>query len=181
MRVIVLYGLPGVGKLTIARGMAQLRDYRVFHNHLVFDAVEALFPFGSPPFVELRDRLWLELLSRAVHERVGNVIFTIARDRTLDANFLARLVPVLSEAGAKVCCIELTCSIEDLERRVGSVERSAFGKVNSVERFRELRAAGAFPLFSMPRGTITVDTSGLSVEGAVVKVDTEVSRTLCAA
>jgi len=69
MRIVVLCGLPGVGKLTIARGLAQLRGYRVFHNHLVFDAVEALFPFGSPPFIELRDRLWLELLSRAIHER----------------------------------------------------------------------------------------------------------------
>jgi len=39
MRAIVLYGLPGVGKLSIARGLAQLRGYRVFHNHLVFDAV----------------------------------------------------------------------------------------------------------------------------------------------
>jgi len=51
MRIFVLFGLPGVGKLTIARGLAQLRGYRVFHNHLVFDAVEARFPFGSPPFI----------------------------------------------------------------------------------------------------------------------------------
>ena len=113
MRVVILYGLPGVGKLTIARGLAQLRDYRVFHNHLVFDAVEALFPFGSPPFVELRDRLWFELLTRAVHEQVGDIVFTIARDRALDANFLARLVTVLTEAGASVHCIELTCGIEN--------------------------------------------------------------------
>ena len=176
MRVVILYGLPGVGKLTIARGLAQLRDYRVFHNHLVFDAVEALFPFGSPAFVELRDRLWLELLLRAVHERVGDVIFTIARDRTLEANFLARLVPVLTEAGASVRCIELTCGIEELECRVASLERSAFGKVSSAQRFRELCVAGAFPPFSAPQSTIAIDTSGLSVEESVVKVDAEVRR-----
>ena len=180
MRTIVLYGRPGVGKLTIARGLAQLRGYRVFHNHLVFDAVEALFPFGSSAFVELRDRLWLDLLLRAVHERVGDVIFTIARDQALDANFLTRLVPLLSEAGASVCCIELTCGIEDLERRVGSVERSRFGKVSSVDGFRELSAAGAFPLFLAPRGAIAVDTSGLSVEESVAKVDAELSRARCA-
>jgi hypothetical protein len=174
MRIIVLCGLPGVGKLTIARGIAQLRGYRVFHNHLVFDAVEALFPFGSPAFVELRDRLWLELLSRAVREQIGNVIFTIARDRAVAQDFLERLTLVLSQAGAEVRCIELTCGIEDLERRIGSVERSRFGKVSSFERFRKLHAVGAFPLFSMPPGTITVDTSGLSVEETVVKVDAEV-------
>jgi hypothetical protein len=176
MRVIVLYGLPGVGKLTIARGLARMRGYRVFHNHLVFDAVEALFPFGSRPFAELRDRIWLELLSRAVQEQVGDVIFTIARDRTVDAGFLAGLVAKLSQEGAEVSCFELTCSLEDLEHRIGSVGRSTSGKVNSFERFRELDAAGAFPLFPKPPGTITVDTSGLSVEKAVVKVDTEVRR-----
>ena len=42
MRVVVLSGLPGVGKLTVAKEMARLWGYRVFHNHLVFDAVEAL-------------------------------------------------------------------------------------------------------------------------------------------
>jgi hypothetical protein len=176
MRIVILYGLPGVGKLTIARGLAQLRGYRVFHNHLVFDAVEALFPFGSPSFVELRDRLWLELLSRAIQERVGDVIFTIARDRTLDADFIAGLVAALSQAGASVRCVELTCSTEELERRVGSAERTGFGKVSSVDRFRRLRAAGAFPLFAAPQGAIVVDTSGLSVEESVGKVDTEIDR-----
>jgi hypothetical protein len=181
MRLPILYGLPGVGKLTVARGLAQLRGYRVFHNHLVFDAVEALFPFDSPPFVELRDRLWVELLSRAIHERVGDVIFTIARDRTLDADFLAGLVPVLSRAGASVRCVELTCSTEELERRVGSAERAGFGKVSSVDRFRRLCAAGEFPPFAAPHGTITVDTSGLSVQESVGKVDAALDRAFRAA
>ncbi len=181
MRVIILCGLPGVGKLTIANGLAQAHGYRVFHNHLVFDAVEALFSFGSPAFVELRDRLWLELLSRAVRERVGDAIFTIARDRAVDAHFLVRLVATLAELGAQVHCVELTCSTDELEARVASVGRAQFGKVHSVERFRELRAAGAFPLFSMPRGTLAIDTSELSVQQAVAAVDAKINHASCAA
>jgi hypothetical protein len=181
MRVLILYGLPGVGKLTIARGLAQLRGYRVFHNHLVFDTVEALFPFGSSPFVELRDRLWLELLSRAIQEGGSNIIFTIARDRTLDAGFLTSLAAALSQAGAAVCCVELTCRLADLEYRVASAERAHFGKVHSVERFRQLEAAGAFPLFSMPRGAVSIDTSGMSIEESVAAVDMDVERASFAA
>ena len=181
MRIVVLYGLPGVGKLTVARGLARLRGYRVFHNHLVFDAVEALFPFGSPSFVELRDRLWLELLERAIREKGGDIIFTIARDKTLDAGFLTRFVVSLSQAGAAVSCIELTCRLSDLEHRVVSAERSHFGKVTSFERFRELEANGAFPLFSTPHGAVSVDTSGMSVEETVATLDKEVTRALFAA
>jgi hypothetical protein len=71
---------------------------------------------------------------------------------------------------ADVCCIELTCDDEDLEHRVASAERAKFGKIQSAARYRELRAAGAFPRFSLPPGTITVDTSGLSVPQAVASV-----------
>jgi hypothetical protein len=181
MRVLVLCGLPGVGKLTIARGLAELRGYRVFHNHLVFDTVEALFPFGSSSFVELRDRLWLELLSRAIQEGGANIIFTIARDRTLDAGFLTRLAAALSQAGAEVCCVELTCRLADLEYRVASAERAHFGKVHSFERFRQLVATGAFPPFSMPRGTVSIDTSGMSIAETVTTVDREFERASFAA
>jgi hypothetical protein len=181
MRVIILCGLPGVGKLTIANGLARLHGYRVFHNHLVFDAVEALFPFGSPSFIELRERLWLELLTRSVRERVGDVIFTIARDESLRADFLVTLVSALSQLGARVYCIELTCGTGELEQRLASADRAQFGKVNSVERFRQLSSRGAFPPFTMPTETISVNTAGLSASEAVAVVDAEVNREQSAA
>jgi hypothetical protein len=176
MQIIILCGLPGVGKLTVARGLAHLRGYRVFHNHLVFDAVEALFPFGSPAFVELRERLWLELLSRAVKDGGGDVVFTVAGDRALRSGFLATLVSELSGRSARVCCIELTCSIGELEQRLVSADRARFGKVNDVERFRQLHSNGEFPRLAMPPETLVVDTSGLSVEATVLAVGAEIDR-----
>jgi AAA domain len=175
MRIVILCGLPGVGKLTIAKGLARLRGYRVFHNHLVFDAVEALFPFGSPAFIELRERLWLELLARSVRERVGDVIFTIARDQSLHAEFLVTLVAALSEMGARVSCIELICGMSELEQRLASADRAHYGKIISVERFRQLSADGAFPRFTMPAETISLDMSGLSPGEAVAAVDANVN------
>jgi AAA domain-containing protein len=176
LRVVILCGLPGVGKLTIAQELGRTYGYRVFHNHLVFDAVEALFPFGTTAFIELRERLWTELLCRAVRERVGDVIFTIARDGAVDAAFLVRLREALTQAGAQVRCIELRCSEPELERRVSSPERSRFGKIHSGEAFRQLREAAAFPLFSMPPGTATIDTTDLSASQAAVMVAGAIDR-----
>jgi len=181
MRVVILYGLPGVGKLTVAKELARLSPYRVFHNHLVFDAVEALFSFGSAPFIELRERLWLELLSRSVQERVGNVIFTIARDQSLHADFLITLESALGNLGARVSCIELSCSGAELEQRLASADRARFGKVNSVERFRQLSQTGAFPPFKSPADAILIDTTGLSPTEAAVAVDAKVNREQSAA
>ncbi len=181
MRVIILCGLPGVGKLTVANELARAGAYRVFHNHLVFNAVEALFPFGSAAFVELRRRLWIELLCRAVQERVGSVVFTIARDRSVDAFFLRHVVQALSDLGAEVHCIELTCGDNELERRVESGDRAFFGKVHTVARLRELRAAGSFPPFELPASTIAVDTSGLSAKETAALVEAKTNHGSCAA
>jgi hypothetical protein len=175
MRVVILYGLPGVGKLTVAKELARLSPYRVFHNHLIFDAVEALFPFGSPTFIELRERLWLELLSRSVRERVGDVIFTIARDQSLHADFLLTLESTLGELGARVSFIGLSCSVAELEQRLASADRARFGKVNSVERFRQLIQTGAFPPFRSPAHSIIIDTTGMSPTEAAAAVDAKVS------
>jgi MoxR-like ATPase len=62
MKLIFLHGLPGVGKLTVGRELAKLTEFRVFHNHLAVDLVESIFEFGSQPFVELREAIWLALL-----------------------------------------------------------------------------------------------------------------------
>jgi catechol 2,3-dioxygenase-like lactoylglutathione lyase family enzyme/broad-specificity NMP kinase len=178
VRVVILCGLPGVGKLSVANELARTGGYRVFHNHLVFDAVEALFPFGSAAFVELRERLWVELLGRAVRERVGSVVFTIARDRSVAATFVRELVRTLSGLGAEVHCIELTCSDAELEQRVASAGRAAYGKVHTAARLRELRAAGAFPSFALPTGSVAIDTSGLSVQQSAERIRTSLSGDL---
>jgi hypothetical protein len=165
-----------VGKLTIAKELARLGSYRVFHNHLVFDAVEALFPFGSPAFIELRERLWLELLSRAVSEGVGNVVFTIARDHAVPFDFLLTLKAALSQLGASVSCIGLTCDSAEHEQRLANADRAHFGKVNSAERYRQLIQTDAFPPFELPADAIFIDTTALSPPDAAAAIEVNVNR-----
>ena len=51
MRLIFIYGMPATGKLTVARELARITGFNVFHNHLVVDLLLSIFEFGSKPFV----------------------------------------------------------------------------------------------------------------------------------
>ena len=173
MKLIFLYGLPGVGKLTVARELAKLTGFRIFHNHLVVDLVESVFEFGTLPFVELREKIWLDVFSRAVAANLNGLIFTFAPDRTVRDGFIEGTREVVESSGGEVLFVELKCSTEELERRIEHPSRQRFGKLNSAARFRDLKQAGAFVDPGTPPGRLVVDTTTLSPFDAASKIVSE--------
>jgi hypothetical protein len=170
MKLIFLHGLPGVGKLTVARQLAQLTGYKLFHNHLAVDLVGSVFEFGSPPFVELRETTWLTMFSRAAEENVAGLIFTFAYDRTVRSSFIEETRKAVEPGGGKISFVELKCSAKELERRIAQPSRREFGKLNSVEWFRELKEAGAFVDPGIPAGGLVVETDGISAAKAAEEI-----------
>jgi hypothetical protein len=66
MNLVVIYGPPASGKLTVAQELSAITGYKLFHNHLTVNAVAALFEFGSAEFMRLLRHIPLALLSEAV-------------------------------------------------------------------------------------------------------------------
>ncbi len=162
MKLVFLHGLPGVGKLSVARELGKLTGFKIFHNHLTVDLVESLFEFGSQPFVELREEIWLATISKAREAKLAGLIFTFAYDRTVRRGFIEAVQEVIESSGGDVLFVELKCSLAELERRIAEPARRKFGKLNSVELFRELRDAGAFVDPGIPAERVVVDTTELT-------------------
>lgn len=161
MRLLFLHGPPAVGKLTIARELAAITGFRVFHNHLTVDALLSVFEFGSPPFVELRERIWLDVMAEAANTGMPGLIFTFAPERTVRVSFVPTLVARLRSAGTTMHFIKLHCPDAELEKRLDDPSRRASQKLRSVDLFRSLREAGAF---EYPRlaADLAIDTSKLA-------------------
>ena len=166
MKLIFLHGLPGVGKLTVARELAAITGFQLFHNHLTVDLVTSVFEFGSEPFVELREKIWIEVFSQTVKAGLSGLIFTFAPDFTVRDSFIANAQGIVESSGGEVLFVELTCSREELERRLTSASRQEFGKLNSLELFRELSAAGAFSDSGIPSPRFTLDITTLPANEA---------------
>ena len=165
MQLIFLYGPAASGKLTVARHLAQLTGYALFHNHLIVDAVGAVFPFGSPAFIKLRERFWIDVFAEAA--RGGqSLIFTFAPEDTVTADFLSNVISAVEAEGGKIRFVRLTISDEEQERRISNLDRSQYGKLVSRELLRELRPMFKAAEAAMPDPVVAVDTGAISPEGA---------------
>ncbi|MCX2748832.1 hypothetical protein OOZ51_13565 [Arthrobacter sp. MI7-26] len=138
MNLVFLHGAAASGKLTTARQLSSLLDYPVFHNHLVVDMLSSIFPFGSEPFVRLREQMWMSVFSDAAD--VGrSIIFTFAPDPTVALGFPARVREEIESRGGRVAFVRLLVSETERERRVVDESRREFHKLSDVETLRRLR------------------------------------------
>lgn len=141
--VIFLYGPVASGKLTIARELSAQTSFALFHNHLTVDLLLSLFPFGSSPFISLRERIWLELMVSAV-QNGASLIFTFAPERTVSPSFPTALQNAIAATGGRMSFVEVVCPEDEIERRIEAPSRRTFGKLNSLAEYRHLKQFGAF-------------------------------------
>ncbi len=170
MKLIFLHGMPGVGKLTVARELAKLTGYKLFHNHLTVDLVGSVFEFGSAPFIELREKIWLDVFTKAGQTQVAGLIFTFAFEKTVSEGFVENIRRVVESNGGEVVFVKLVCSPAELERRLTSTSRASFGKLTSLELFRELNDAGVFLDPGVTEDLIVLDTTEISAEDAAAQI-----------
>ena len=159
MKLIFIYGLPATGKLTVAMELAAMTGFRLFHNHLVVDLLLSVFDFGSPPFIELREDIWLSVFDQACRNQVPGLIFTFAPEATVRPDFIAKTLTTVSQAGGNVEFVELVCPVAELKRRIASPSRLQYKKLTSVSLFEELHANGSFGVSYLPDARLSIDTS----------------------
>lgn len=170
MNLIFIYGKPATGKLTVARELAALTGYKLFHNHQTVDLLLPVFEFGSKPFVELREQIWLTVFARAAKERLHGLIFTFAPETTVQSNFISQVIDTVAGAGSAVRFVELTCPMEEVYRRIDSKSRQQTGKLTSHEVYEKLEAAGVFATSHMPKPDVSVDTGKLPPAEAAAQI-----------
>jgi hypothetical protein len=131
MKLMLLYGPPAVGKLTIAQEVARLTGFPVFHNHLTVNVAAAIFPRGTPAYRRLLWHLRYAVFAAAAHAHLDGVLFTMVYRRDQEP-YIARCAEVMQPFGGEVCLVQVYCQAETLRQRVGRADRRQHGKITSV-------------------------------------------------
>ena len=187
--LIVLHGLPGVGKYTVgkqfcdesksinqadkdkqAKNKNGIGRFKLFHNHLVVDSLLSIFPFASKPFIELREKHWLQIFEQSCQHYVNEnskdesksngtaptscdydgIVFTFLFEKTVNLqSFFPKVLEIFEKKyNGKVFFVELVCDNNELLERMQSDKRKKDfgGKLTDVKLFNTLIDNGS--LFS---------------------------------
>jgi hypothetical protein len=168
-QLIFIHGPAAVGKYTVARELRALTGFKLFHNHLVVDALQAVFDFASEPFVRLREPMWLAVLHDAAAAGIS-VIFTFAPEITVSERFVGDAIDAYEREGGEVKFVALMCAPEVQEARIEDQSRAAFGKLRSAPILRELNAKGLMDYPALPDHGLTIDTGVTSPNDAAQRI-----------
>lgn len=156
MNLVFLYGPPGTGKLTVAREVARLTGFRLFHNHLTVDLAASLFAHGSPEYMEYVRHLRCEAFERAASAGVS-LVFTFWYSGVSEPS-VARYRGIVEAQGGEVLFVRLSCRPEVLETRVANVSRQNW-KISSVQQLKDALAQYPDSFGVIPGTQLQIDNS----------------------
>ena len=171
MELYLIYGLPGVGKLAVARELMRLRPgYKLFHMHLLADMLEPVFGFDGRGFIRLRDRIWPMVIEQAVADGLPGLITTFVFERSLPEDMVPNVRDHVVKKGGAVRFVQLVCERAENERRLASPARTRFRKMTSADEFSRILESGHFTTPTGLGDTLTLDTTHLSAAQAADRI-----------
>ncbi|MEI7810688.1 MAG: AAA family ATPase [bacterium] len=138
MKTILIYGAPGVGKLTVAQELSKITGYKILHNHLINDLVSIAREFGTPEFWKIAHKYRIELMNESAINKKSGIILTFVYAKNTDDPMLKKIVTQARKHGGEMIFVHLVCDKGELFKRVKSPSRKMFKKIKTQKKVTEI-------------------------------------------
>jgi hypothetical protein len=117
--LVVIFGPPAVGKMTVGHALAERTGLRLFHNHVTSDVVTRYFDYGTPAYGRLITEFRTRIFEEVAASDLPGLIFTYvwAFDDPRDTAFVERLTSIFRDRGRSVYYSELLAPQAERLRR----------------------------------------------------------------
>jgi tRNA uridine 5-carbamoylmethylation protein Kti12 len=172
MKLIIIYGPPAAGKLTIAKELSKTADVQVFDNHQVIDMVEPLVTRSYPDFAKLIYATQRSIIGAAVRANEQNVVITFPYAANLDRDtaFMNEVISDARSGGADVYPVFLRCDRDTLRSRATEESRKKYGKITTIEVMNQMIEKYELWTPLDIEGGTSLDTTKLSAEEAALAI-----------
>ncbi len=119
-KLILIFGPPAVGKMTVGQVLAKKKDYVLFHNHHSIEMTLELFEHGTNEFDKVNDGI-RELVFKTVveSENIKGFIFTfvMAFDIQKDIDYTKNVINMFKKKEWTIYTLELNSDLKTRLKR----------------------------------------------------------------
>jgi hypothetical protein len=136
----------------------------LFHNHLTFDLVKAVFDFPTPQFGRLAEAIRLATFEAAARDGLAGLIYTLVYAAPEDDPFIEKTIAMVERHGGELAFVRLYCESAEHEQRVRSADRQRFGKITSAKALREALSKWNLGAAVPYRESLEIDTTSVPAD-----------------
>jgi len=137
MKLVFIYGPPGVGKLTVAKELSKITNFKVFHNHMTNDFVVNFETFGTKRFWKYVGKI-KEVIYHMAFENNTNLITTGCYAKGHDDKSIKRKIKLFKKNKSQIYFVRLYCDKPQLENRVIAESRKEHGKLRDLKELKKV-------------------------------------------
>jgi hypothetical protein len=140
MKLVIIFGPPAVGKMTVGFELAELTGLKLFHNHMTIDLALNFFDFGDARFHKLVREFRRLIFEEVASSDLPGLIFTFvwAFDLESDRKYVKQICGIFREKGASVYFVELEADLEErLYRNQSEFRLAQKAPKRDVEKSKE--------------------------------------------
>ena len=179
-KLVVIFGPPAVGKMTVGMELQKLTGIRLFHNHMTIEILLNFFEFGSEPFSRLRKLFRDEIFKAVAQSDLPGMVFTIMweLDKPDTYPIIDSWCEIFRQEGAEVYFVELYADLEERLRRNGTplrLEHKASKRDVAASTERLLRNHALYQFntdgeFPFAKNFLRIDNTMLEPEQVAAKI-----------
>lgn len=124
MKLLILFGPPSVGKMTVGKAIEEQTNFKLFHNHQIMDGVMHIFGRGSAAEDRLSRSIRSSIIEAAAESKI-DLIFTYVWNfqREKGKQNIDTYKQLYESRSGAVYFVELIAPVEERVRRASNPER----------------------------------------------------------
>ncbi len=141
MKLVIIFGPPAVGKLTVGRELAKKCGFRILHKQEIFDLLDDFFFFGTDEYRQADEGIRELIIKTAAKQKhLAGLIMTFvwAFNDQRDMDFIKKILQISKKNKIDVYFVELQSSESERKARVTSETRKEMKKVATIKGLEAL-------------------------------------------